>query len=162
MMFFKGIHWYEWLLVGVVVASLMTTKIIWDKYTIQTQALGGVTVENTVLNNTVDYLSKSATITDNVVATFVQENIDEKERLDKSREGVIDEYISLVKPPRVDDNVAPTITPRPKEDKVRTTIPTVGGTDTEHRLGVLADRLHKHYCEAAPIRGVGCTPHDVN
>lgn len=160
MKFFSGLHWYEWLLVGVVVASLAVTKVIWDKYDTQSKTLSGVTSQNEVLSETVNYQTESATITDSVVTSFVQEKIDEKDKLDKSREGVINEYINMAGRPAFDTPVvnypAPPVTARPKEIQARPTEQQVDAVSTEHRLGVLADRLHEHYCKAAPVRGSNC------
>lgn len=160
MKFFSGLHWYEWLLVGVVVASLAVTKVIWDKYDTQSKTLSTTTAENSVLTNTVNYQTESATITDSVVTSFVQEKIDEKDKLDKSREGVINEYIDMAERPAFDTPVVnyptPTVTARPKEIQARPTKQQVVTVSTEYRLGVLADRLHEHYCKAAPVRGTNC------
>lgn len=166
MKFFSGLHWYEWLLVGIVVASLAVTKVIWDKYDAQSKVLGSATVENSVLTDTVNYQTESATITDSVVTSFVQEKIDEKDKLDKSREGVINEYINMAGQPTVDtsivNNPTPKVIARPKEVQSRPAKQQTDVVSTEHRLGVLADRLHEHYCKAAPVRGTNCVTVGAN
>lgn len=162
MIFLKSLHWYEWLLIGTLVTVLGVAAIVWNKYEKQLVITGGQAVENTVLTGTVKYQDESATITDTVVAGFVQEKDDEKAKLDKSREGVINDYLSMagqsgieIKYP-IPDVAAPTPPTRPTQNKVRTTGPEADPIGDIYRLSVLADRLHEHYCIAAPTRGIGC------
>lgn len=160
MMFFKGLQWFEWLLIGTVIAVLIGTATIWDKYEDQVSNNGELNVENKVLNETVKYKDESATITDNVVADFIQEKDDAKEELNKSREGVIDDYINMAgakveeKPPEAKPVLK--VVPQPSSPKAGSTELDSDSIAVAARLGVLAERMHEHYCKAAPSRGTNC------
>lgn len=161
MSFFKGLQWFEWLLVGVVVAMLGAGYILWNKYDAKTEQLGGIKAENAVLSETVKYKDASATITDEVVTSFVQSQTDEKAELEQSRKGVIDEYIDLAT--RTDEPpvqsapvVAKTPPVRQPPPKANTTDRSPGDSDSVTAIGALAQRMHEHYCKAAPERGRDC------
>lgn len=161
MMFFKGLQWFEWLLIGTVIAVLIGTVAIWDKYEEQVSTNGGLTTENNVLTETVKYKDESATITDEVVADFIQEKDDAKEELNKSREGVIDDYINMAgatpgKPIAPEVKPVPKVVPQPSPPKAGPTEPDSDSIAVAARLGVLAERMHEHYCKAAPSRGTNC------
>jgi len=167
MMFFKSLHWYEWLLVGVVVAMLGVGYLVWDKYDKRTEQVGGLKTENSVLTETVKYQDQSATISDQVVAEFVQQKEDAKEELQQSREGVIDDYIDMATAPApvptpIVDKPKATVATRPKATQDRPAPKESYDSSADSRIELLANRMHEHYCRAAPERGVGCTTSGTN
>lgn len=163
MSFFKGLQWFEWLFIGVVVAMLGAGYILWNKYEDKTEQLGGAKVVNEVLTETVKYKDASATITDAVVTEFVQSDNDAKVELEQSRKGVIDEYINMAtgtaEPPApvVPEKVAPPPKVVPSADKVRPTPVGTNVTGADARIDALAERMQQHYCKAAPERGLNCS-----
>ncbi|WDS62249.1 hypothetical protein [Pseudomonas phage D6] len=166
MMFFKSLHWYEWLLAGVIVAMLGVGYLVWDKYEKRTEQVGGLITENSVLTETVKYQDQSATISDQVVTEFVQQKEDVKEELQQSREGVIDDYIDMatapvVPAPSVDKPKAKVAT-RPKAVENRPAPERPVASSDADRIVLLANRMHDHYCKAAPERGTGCNAIGTN
>ncbi|MNE79801.1 hypothetical protein D3C80_1763220 [compost metagenome] len=125
-------------------------------------------VENSVLTETVKYKDQSATISDQVVADFVQEKEDVKEELQQSREGVIDDYIDMATAPTspppavVMDVPKAKVTTRPKTTQARPTTEVSDDTGDLARISLMANRMHEHYCAAAPERGVGCNAGGTN
>lgn len=168
MNFFKGLQWFEWLLVGIVVTMLGVSYLLWNKYDKRTEQVGGMIVENSVLTETVKYKDQSATISDQVVTEFVQEKEDVKAELEQSREGVIDDYINMATattvagPATVVDVPKTKVTTRPKATQVRPTTEISDSVSDAARINILANRMHEHYCQAAPERGVGCNAIGTN
>lgn len=162
MMFLKGLQWFEWLLIGVVVTMLGAGYLLWNKYDDRSQQVGSLVTENNALVETVEIQNQSATISDQITATFVQQKEDEKVELQQSREGVIDDYVDMV------SDKGPDPTPVLEKPKTKVTVPSktvqVWTTKPEPvvdpavaRINLLANRMHTHYCRASPDRGVGCT-----
>lgn len=168
MSFFKGLQWFEWLFIGVVVAMVGAGYILWNKYEDKTEQLGGAKVVNEVLAETVKYKDASATITDTVVTEFVQSDNDAKVELEKSRKGVIDEYINMAagkaepQAPTVPEKVAPPPKVTPGTDKVRPAPVGTNATSDDSRITALAERMQQHYCKAAPERGLNCSTDDIH
>lgn len=167
MNFFKGLQWFEWLLIGTVVTMLGVSYLLWNKYDQRTEQIGGIKVENSVLTETVKYKDQSATISDQVVAEFVQEKEDVKAEQEQSREGVIDDYINLATAPTVAtatvvDVPKAKVTTRPKATQARPATEVPDDTGVNARLSLMANRMHEHYCTAAPERGVGCNAVGAN
>lgn len=166
MMLLKGLQWFEWLLIGVMVAVLGVTWIVWDKYDEQLVENGGIKATNTTLVETVKHKDASAAITDVVVADFILEKEDVRLEQDISREGVINDYINMAGGPTVNvQQVATnpkTPVPQSTPPKVRPTEPKPNSASDSARLGVLVDRMHEHYCAATPSRGNGCATSSVN
>jgi hypothetical protein len=168
MNFFKGLQWFEWLLIGIVVTMLGVSYLLWNKYDERTEQIGGIKVENSVLTETVKYKDQSATISDQVVAEFVQEKEDVKAELEQSREGVIDDYINMATAPTVAfpapavDVPKAKVTTRPEATQARPTTEVSNATGDSDRISLLANRMHEHYCKAAPERGVGCNAVGIN
>jgi hypothetical protein len=165
MNFFKGLQWFEWLLIGALIASVGVSIVLWNKYDQRTEQVGGIKVENSVLTETVKYKDESATISDKVVTGFVTEKEDVKEEMQQSREGVIDEYINMATNPapvpHVDKPKVPVAT-RPKTNETRPTTENADPIGDAARISIMANRMHEHYCAAAPERGVGCSTVGVN
>jgi hypothetical protein len=167
MNFFKGLQWFEWLLIGIVVTMLGASWLIWNKYDERTLEVGGMKVENSVLTETVKYKDQSATISDQVVAEFVQDKEDAKAELEQSREGVIDDYINMatattVAPATVVDVPKTKVTTRPKATQTRPATKASDDTGDLARISLMANRMREHYCTAAPERGVGCNAGGTN
>lgn len=163
MSFFKGIQWFEWLLIGIVVAMLGAGYILWGKYEKKTEQLATASATNSVLSETAKYKDASATITDEVVASFVQSQTDEKAELEQSRKGVIDEYIDMAtgtecSPEPTVEPIAkpPAVSKRPTETHTANRSP--GDSDDTVRIGAIAARMHDHYCKATDNGGTGCAP----
>lgn len=160
MSFFKGLQWFEWLFIGVFVAVLGACYSLWQKNESQAEQLGTTKVVEQVLTETSKYKDESATITDTVVDDFAKSKTDAQYELDQSRKGAIDEYINMAgsqpqaePAPVVKTPAVPTRPPKatpvgPVDDPVADAV----------RIGALADRMHEHYCKAAPERGRNCTP----
>uniref|UniRef100_A0AB39CD82 Rz-like spanin n=1 Tax=Pseudomonas phage RVTF4 TaxID=3236931 RepID=A0AB39CD82_9VIRU len=161
MSFFKGIQWFEWLLIGVVIAMLGAGYILWDKYEKKVEQVGSAQVTNSVLSETVKYKDASATITDEVVTSFVQSQTDEKAELEQSRKGVIDEYIDLATRDAEPTTPAVPVAETPKvgstPPKANTTNRSTGPVDDTSRIGVIAERMHQHYCKATDGSGDNCS-----
>lgn len=167
MMLLKSLQWFEWLLIGVVVAVLGVTWVVWDKYDQQLVENVDIKSKNSALVETVKYKDASTTITDVVVTDFIQEKDDVKATQEKSREGVINDYIDMAGRPTV---YIPQVVefpvkavPQPAPPKIRTPQPKVDTSSSDSaRLNLLADRMREHYCAAAPNRGNGCNADRVN
>jgi hypothetical protein len=167
MMFLKSLQWFEWLLIGCLVAVLGVSTVLWNKYDARTEQAGSLKTENSTLTETVKYKDQSATISDQVVTEFVQEKEDVKEEMQQSREGVIDEYINMATsqaaiPTPVVDKPKAKVATRSKATQDRPTTKDVDPIGDAARIGLMADRLHQHYCAAAPERGVGCSTISAN
>jgi hypothetical protein len=165
MNFFKGLQWFEWLLIGIVVAMLGVSYVLWSKYDQRTEQVGGIKVENSVLTETVKYKDQSATISDQVVTKFVTEKEDVKEELQQSREGVIDEYINMATSPAAVPHVDKPkvqVATRPKTNETGPATESSDPISDAARISIMANRMHEHYCAAAPERGVGCATVGAN
>jgi len=162
MSFFSKIQWFEWLLIGVVVAMLGAGYTLWNKYEAKTEQLGASQVVTDVLSESVKIKDASATITDEVVTGFVQSQTDEKAKLEQSRKGVIDEYINMAtrdaEPAKPVIPIAKTPAVGSSPPKVNAPVRPAGTSPSDARLGVLSARMHEHYCKATGGNGDNCSP----
>ena len=163
-----GLQWFEWLGIGIVVLMLSVGYLVWNKYDERTLQVGGLSTANEVLTETVKYKDQSATISDQVVAEFVKEKEDVKVELQQSREGVIDDYINMAERSTTEAVKPVVVVPakpaknQPPEVQVRATEPKIDNVSDTARISVLAERMHEHYCKAAPERGIGCNADSTN
>lgn len=159
------VKWYEWVLIGVLLLGSVGAYLLWNKYDGQRDVLAQANADINVLTDAGDYKDQSATITDQVVTEFVQEQSDVQVQQKQSRTGVIDEYISMAGEPLVRypdptpmaNETTEKSVPRPtKKIEVTTARPRDDVSAVTTRLNALASGMHKHYCAAAPQRGVTC------
>lgn len=150
-LFLKGLRWYEWVLLGVLISVSASAYLFYRGY--QTEIKKNVDLTNTIQlqQKAEDFRIKSDNLNNNIIKTYVEEkSIFEKEQM-QSRKEVIDEYIKN----RGSDETPQVVTSKPerKEAVVEKTV----STTNNNSLSILANRMQQHYCKATR-NSTGCNP----
>jgi hypothetical protein len=163
----SGIKWFEWMLVGLVTAVGLGAYLL---YGINQDLKQNVAIQESVIETfqeTQRVQTESIKITDTVVTELVSEKVGVLKRLDQSRTGAIDEY--LTDNVRVVDPHSGNIDEVPEPRKVVVKIvqelvekppppKTNHGNDRDNlALHALANRMWEHYCLAKDPNG-HCDP----
>lgn len=127
--------------VGIILVLLATSWFLYKSYTNGLVEQGALQSSNVTLQNNVDYVEKSAKITDKVVNDFVTESRESKLKNDIIRKEALNEYINKVEPKVL-------VKPISQAPKV---------PDDADRIDGLAKRMLENYCRARP-EDARCTP----
>lgn len=120
--------------ITVILVLLVAGVFFYKAYTGELVEKGAMQTSNVTLQQNVEHVEKSASITDTVVKDYVEKTEKSHQVTEKLRKEAIHEYVKKISP------VVPTKTP-PATDSP---------PDGADRVGVLADRLHENYCRARP------------
>lgn len=149
----KNIKWFEWMFIGLVIAGALGLKFFYSAYTEELKTNGGLTAQNSQLQQTIEVKDESHAITDSVVTEYHVKKDDELREMEQSRTGVIDEYINLSGQDKATQEVVKS-TPMEeiRDNPIRVDkTPVMESTivDANNRaLTTLANRMQQHYCKA--------------